>query len=711
MRWLTLATLSLAAISLVSSESAAEVVGPAEKRVDVAWSQRTDVELPEEDHSSYSTAPMTVSNDIEGAFDMIGLLWDRGNVEEIWIQTKDASGEWSEWTEVPFSADHGGDSPQERPGSSPVYTGPVEAARFAIAGRLTGAEAMLIDTRVTPPSSLNSEVEPVPEPNPWWNGASFVRDREKWDTTDCRNPTGRYRFSTVRAVIVHHAGGNGYSQSAVPGIIRGFCNFHVNGRGWDDIGYNFLVDRFGDVWEGRTASKTSAIRGAHTTGFNDSTQGVAIIGNFQTQAPSTAQINSLRQILNWLTGWHSIDPTGRVTLYAFEPRNNLFEHGEAVTVPTIIGHRDLGQTACPGAHFYPMLPQLRASVVPVDFGIDLTNIRCDGRIPTIVGTPGPDQLIGTPGDDVIHGLAGNDKITGAAGNDYVCGGDGNDYLMSGSGVDSVFGGSGTDTCGADARVGCEVLINDEMFFYRNTGEFRYDKLNPDGTLGSAILNGSGYTTGWSSISAVDLDGDGQDEMLFYRDDGLFRYYQIDQNANLGSPILAGSKYTAGWSSISAVDLDGDGQDEIFFYREDGLYRYYNIASNGKIGSPIASGDDYTHGWDSITAVDLDGDGQDEMFFYRSDGLYRYYNIRPDGTLPSPIASGDEYTHGWDSITAVDLDGDGQDEMFFYRDDGLFKYYDIGANARLGLPIESGTGYSPGWSTITAIDVDLVPYSG
>jgi hypothetical protein len=86
--------------------------------------------------------------------------------------------------------------------------------------------------------------------------------------------------------------------------------------------------------------------------------------------------------------------------------------------------------------------------------------------------------------------------------------------------------------------------------------FRYYNIKPDGNIGSPILAGEGYTTGWSSITAVDLDGDGQDEMFFYRDDGVFRYYNIKPDGNIGSPILAGEGYTTGWSSITAVNLDG-----------------------------------------------------------------------------------------------------------------------------------------------------------
>jgi SpoIID/LytB domain protein len=246
---------------------------------------------------------------------------------------------------------------------------------------------------------------------------------------------------------------------------------------------------------------------------------------------------------------------------------------------------------------------------------------------------------------------------------------------------------------------------DEMLLYAANGTFRYNSLHPSGILGATINSGTNYTSGWKSIDAIDLDGDGQDEIMFYRDDGLYRYYEIDSGGNVGSPIAAGAEYTKGWDSITAIDLDGDGQDEIMFYREDGLYRYYDIHADGRIGSPIAAGAEYTKGWDSITAVDLDGDGQDEIMFYREDGLFRYYDIHADGRIGSPINAGSSYTTGWDVVTAVDLDSDSRDEMFFYRGDGLYRFYDVFPSGSLSAPLKSGSNFSTGWSVIAPINLD------
>jgi hypothetical protein len=247
--------------------------------------------------------------------------------------------------------------------------------------------------------------------------------------------------------------------------------------------------------------------------------------------------------------------------------------------------------------------------------------------------------------------------------------------------------------------------NDEMFFYRSDGLFRFYQIGANGSLPSPMLAGTGYTTGWDSISAVDLDADGQDEMFFYRNDGLFRYYNVQPSGHLPSPMLAGSGYTTGWDAITAVDLDGDGQDEMFFYRDDGLFRFYHVTAGGHLPAPLQAGNGYTKGWDAITAVDINGDGRDEMFFYRSDGLFRFYRVGWDGRIGQPIAQGSNYPEDWTSITAIDLDGDGQDEMFFYRaSNGTFAYHNVNAKGQIGSPMLSGSGYTTGWDTITSVNL-------
>jgi glucose/arabinose dehydrogenase len=249
-------------------------------------------------------------------------------------------------------------------------------------------------------------------------------------------------------------------------------------------------------------------------------------------------------------------------------------------------------------------------------------------------------------------------------------------------------------------------VSDEIFFYRPDGTFSYYDIAPNASLGSPILSGSGYSSGWSSVTSVDLDGDGDDEMFFYRAPGVFAYYDIGPDAKLGAPINSGAGYSHKWDSIASVDLDGDGQDEMFFYDEGlGLFSYYDIRGDASLGAPLNSGEGYSPGWDAITSVDVDGDGRDEMFFYRTDGTYKYYRTRPDGSLSALLSSGIGYSSGWNTITSIDLDGDGIDEMLFYRNDGTFKYYKTKSNGSLGALIRSGTNYSSLWGSITSVNLD------
>lgn len=248
-------------------------------------------------------------------------------------------------------------------------------------------------------------------------------------------------------------------------------------------------------------------------------------------------------------------------------------------------------------------------------------------------------------------------------------------------------------------------IADEIIFYSENGQAKFYEMHTTGALGEQILSTSGYTTGWTSIVAVELDGGGQDELFFYRSDGEFRFYDVGPDGSLGAPLIGGSGYSAGWTTITAIDLDGDGSDEMFFYRStDGVYKYYDMHTNGALGELIRGGSGYTTGWSSISAVDLDNDGQDEIFFYRPDGNYRYYDIQPNGSLGPIIRSGNDYTTGWDIITSINLDEDLQDEMLFYRNDGAYRYYDISSNASLGAPIQAGSGYSTDWSIIAPVNL-------
>lgn len=173
----------------------------------------------------------------------------------------------------------------------------------------------------------------------------------------------------LKGVFVHHTAGTyNYTATEVPAILRGIHAFHVKARGWSDVGYNFLVDRFGRVWEGRAGGIDRAVLGAHTGGFNGRTFGVAAIGDFQRAEPTPELLAGLNAVIAWkfdLPGTvavHYLDPFDSMILISVGGGVTRFDSGRVVLLLRISGHRDVGQTSCPGDLLYAELPELRAAV-------------------------------------------------------------------------------------------------------------------------------------------------------------------------------------------------------------------------------------------------------------------------------------------------------------------------------------------------------------
>ena len=164
--------------------------------------------------------------------------------------------------------------------------------------------------------------------------------------------------STIQQVHVHHTvNSNDYSEDDVPALLRGIYRYHVKNLGWSDIGYNFLVDRFGRLWEGRAGGPKRAVRGAHTLGFNHASVGVAVIGNFETGRVGKRVIRALVRVAAWKLDAGDGHP--RRTVWIRSSGSDRFRDGRLVELPTIDGHRDTNETACPGRHLYRVLPVVR----------------------------------------------------------------------------------------------------------------------------------------------------------------------------------------------------------------------------------------------------------------------------------------------------------------------------------------------------------------
>jgi uncharacterized protein with LGFP repeats len=162
----------------------------------------------------------------------------------------------------------------------------------------------------------------------------------------------------VKAAFVHHtASGNGYRCAQVPSLIRGIYRYHVKSMGWRDIGYNFLVDKCGNIYEGRAGGVAKAVLGAHTLGFNTNSMGIAVLGSFSSAKPSPAAVKAIGRLTAWKLGLFGANPRGKT--YLKSGGGNLYRKGKKVRMHVISGHRDGFSTACPGWQLYRKLGSAR----------------------------------------------------------------------------------------------------------------------------------------------------------------------------------------------------------------------------------------------------------------------------------------------------------------------------------------------------------------
>ncbi|HEY5388347.1 MAG TPA: peptidoglycan recognition protein, partial [Thermoleophilia bacterium] len=162
-------------------------------------------------------------------------------------------------------------------------------------------------------------------------------------------------YATVKMAFVHHtASDNVYTQADAPAIVRGIYAYHTQALGWNDIGYNFLIDRFGTIYEGRYGGVAEGVVGAQVLGFNTGSTGVSVIGTYVDEAPPAAAVTALENLLAWKLSPGGLDPLGTAKMTCGSTEK--FKAGAAVTLPVIAGHRDANYTECPGDALYALLP-------------------------------------------------------------------------------------------------------------------------------------------------------------------------------------------------------------------------------------------------------------------------------------------------------------------------------------------------------------------
>lgn len=291
------------------------------------------------------------------------------------LRTSPDGRSWSPWRETPLErAGEAGGPP--RAFTEPVWTG---AARYvqvtAVAAGGAGSPAALEHVRLVAidPSEDGDLVARVmavvrraaagvagvsfAAPAQAAASAPPIVTRRQWGADESLRD-GRPDYAAVKMAFIHHtASGNTYTAAEAPAVVRGIYVYHTRGLGWSDIGYNFLVDRFGTIYEGRCGGMKRGVVGAQVLGFNTGSTGISVIGNFAGDAPPAAALASLEKLLAWKLKIHHLDPRGTARLTC--DASDKYARGARVTFPVIAGHRQANHTECPGNIFYPLLPTVR----------------------------------------------------------------------------------------------------------------------------------------------------------------------------------------------------------------------------------------------------------------------------------------------------------------------------------------------------------------
>ncbi|MFN2433397.1 MAG: N-acetylmuramoyl-L-alanine amidase, partial [Gemmatimonadota bacterium] len=290
-------------------------------------------------------------------FTLVGLHW-RGS-GGVTFRTRSVGGRWSGWRPAAPEAEDGpdrasGERGLDRAGwhlGNPYWTGPSDRIEYRLHGVVKRLRAHFVWSS--------------PGPNPARRlslaGAPPIVPRLSWGANELLKRAPPSYASATRFAVVHHtAGSSTYGRAESAAIVKAIQLYHVRGNGWNDIGYNLLVDRFGQVFEGRFGGIERNVVGAHAQGFNTGSFGVAVLGNYEGAPLSTAARDALVRALAWRLDLAHVDPLS--TFNWISGGNPRFPRGIPVFLRAVVGHRDTGFTACPGDRIYVALGDLSRAV-------------------------------------------------------------------------------------------------------------------------------------------------------------------------------------------------------------------------------------------------------------------------------------------------------------------------------------------------------------
>ncbi|KUO21686.1 FG-GAP-like repeat-containing protein [Streptomyces dysideae] len=475
-------------------------------------------------------------------------------------------------------------------------------------------------TPTDPATASPSPTETVPTAPPSTVTRPPITSRAQWGADESKVDDPPAYNDKVQAVFVHHTvGSNSYSCAQSASLVRGIMAYHVDVNGWNDLGYNFLVDKCGQVFEGRAGGADLPVQGAHTYGFNSYSAGIAVLGDYQGDSakgiaaarPTRATLESVARVAAWKLGQYGGNPTGTVTLTA-GGNTGVWDKGEQATLNTISGHRDAYATECPGATMYAKLGEIRrfAASAGRNSAIPTADFNRDGVNDLVAGTPralsGGGTLTVVPGG--TDGPVASAKRTLTQNSPGVPGGheSGDNFGaatawgdVNGDGhADLAIGSPGEDDTSGHANRGAVTVLYgpglDSGFSYTTSGV-----TSTGAKLGTAVTVGDFNADGKADVFSAGTGNSGS------------------WNARLTGGATRYGKLTSATGSLAALDaatgdFNRDGYADVALnYRDQsgaGRVTWFKGSSSGLVKVSVLS----VKGGRSIAVGDVNGNGYDDI---------------------------------------------------------------------------------------------------
>ena len=442
-----------------------------------------------------------------------------------------------------------------------------------------------------------------------------IFSRAQWGADERMRDASSLHYYEVHAGFVHHTvNANNYKAKDVPAIMRGIYAYHTQSRGWSDIGYNYLVDRFGRIWEGRYGGVDRPVVGAHTLGYNDDSFAMSAIGNFEEVKPSNAMVEAYGALFGWKLSLHGVNASSTkqfVTSKYFQAIN---------------GHRDAASTACPGKYLYARIPDIRKLAKQAQVGFGGRQLESN-----VVATPQPDIFVrrASDGQGFVIPIKSVANATSTA-----------PRFKAGKAIamnrDLSYAGRILNVGDWD-RDGFADLVtrrksDGRLFLYQGLG---------NGHLGPVRPLGTGFKSVGLLTATGDMTGDGYPDLMGQPKGGSMMIYPGRGLQGLGTPYVAYSSVT-GVKQIGVGLWDGDGApDNLVQTRGGALMLYRGNGPGGITGTSSLGLDLSPYDWVvGISDADATGGHPDLVVRAKSNGILYLIEATATGfKAPAVLGSG------------------------------------------------------------------------